>query len=133
MITSMSFVAVSASAETVIISNKGVSSKSLTASSLKKIFLGKMRTYPDGGKVKPVDQKTGSPSHTVFYSRVIKKNATELKSYWAKLIFSGKGRPPKQLDGDSAVKAWVEKTTGAIGYIDSKAVDETVKILFKIE
>lgn len=90
----MSFVAVSASAETVIISNKGVSSKSLTASSLKKIFLGKMRTYPDGGKVKPVDQKTGSPSHTVFILELLRKMQLNLNLIGQNSFFLEKeGRP----------------------------------------
>ena len=47
-------------------------------------------------------------------------------------MFSGKGQPPREVGDDAAVKAWVASNPEAIGYIDGKFVDGSVKVLFII-
>ena len=63
---------------------------------------------------------------------MIQKSEDELKGYWSKLMFSGKGQPPREVGDDAAVKAWVASNPDAIGYIDGKFVDGSVKVLFII-
>ena len=47
-------------------------------------------------------------------------------------MFSGKGKPPKEVTPDSAVKAYIAEKPNAIGYIDEANVDATVKVVMKI-
>ncbi|MDH4276244.1 MAG: phosphate ABC transporter substrate-binding protein, partial [Gammaproteobacteria bacterium] len=54
---------------------------------------------------------------------------SQLKSYWATLIFSGKGTPPKAVGDAGDVKAIVAKNPSAIGYIDKRFADNNVKII----
>lgn len=122
----------SAQAGVVVVMHKSAGVKSVSKSDVKKIFLGKKRSLPGAGRVKPVDQKGGSKARKQFYAKVVKKRPSQIKAYWSKMIFSGRGTPPKQVRSDSAVKRWLADNPGAIGYIDSKSVDGSVKVVLKV-
>lgn len=127
------FIAGSVSAEIAVIANPGVAVSSLDDAQLKRIFLGKETSFPSGGKVELSDQQEGSAVRDLFYDKAIGKNASQMKAYWSKLIFSGKGVPPTVVGGDADVKSWVAKTPGGLGYVDAGAADSSVKVLFTVK
>ena len=51
---------------------------------------------------------------------------------WARITFTGKGTPPKELKSDAEVKAFVAANPRAIGYVDASAVDSSVKAVLKL-
>lgn len=120
-----------ASAELVVIGNPGIEFSELTKEQVSDIFLAKTSKLPDGTAVTVIDQQDGTPIKEEFYSRVTGKNPSQLKAHWAKIVFTGKGVPPKSYSGDQAVKQQVANTPGAVGYVDDGAVDMTVKVLLK--
>lgn len=95
-----------------------------------KVFLGKKKAL-GGVNVVPVDQTEGTGARTDFYSNVVKKSEAQLKSYWSRLIFTGKGQAPQVVGGDADVKGMVASNPNLLGYIDEGAVDGTVKVIFK--
>ncbi len=97
-----------------------------------KIYLGKVKRFPGGGTATPVDQAEGSATRAVFQQKIVKKNASQYKSYWSKMIFTGKGQPPKAIDSDAAVIDLVSSNPSTIGYIDSSAVTDGVKVILTI-
>ncbi len=108
-------------------------SSSLVASSgadVVKVFLGKKKDL-GGVTAIPVDQEEGTPARGAVYSNVVKKSEAQLKSYWSRLIFTGKGQAPQVVGGDADVKNMVSNNPNLIGYIDEGAVDGTVKVIFK--
>lgn len=119
-------------AELAVIVNPANAESALTADQAKDIYLGKTKKFPSGGEAVPVDQKDGSPARAGFYTKVVGKDESQLKAYWSKLIFSGKGTPPTAVDGDADVKAWVAKNPGGVGYVDKAAVDGSVKVLLTV-
>jgi ABC-type phosphate transport system substrate-binding protein len=120
-------------ADTVVIVNPNSGVTEITAKQAKSIFLGKSKKLPGGKHATPVEQTESSASRETFNSKVLKKDERKLKAYWSKQVFSGKGQPPKQLADDAAVKAFVNATDGAIGYIDSGSVDSSVKPVFTVK
>ncbi len=119
-------------AEVVVIGHPGIGADSLTSKQVAKLWLGKSKRIPGGGKVKVVDQKPGSAARDEFNKKVLKKSDSQLKSYWAKVVFTGKGVPPKALPDDKAVKEWVMSTPDGLGYVDSGSVDDKVKVLLRL-
>lgn len=95
-----------------------------------KVFLGKKKAL-GGVSVVPVDQSEGAGARTDFYSNVVKKSEAQLKSYWSRLIFTGKGQAPQVVGGDADVKGMVASNPNLLGYIDEGSVDGTVKVIFK--
>jgi ABC-type phosphate transport system substrate-binding protein len=104
---------------------------SLTAEQVTKIFLGKVVTFPNGQTAFPIDQPEGSAIRDEFYTKVAHKNPSQLTAYWAKVIFTGDGRPPMLLVDNIAVRKAIGKNPNAIGYIDKSAVNRSVKVVLE--
>ena len=95
---------------------------------VQRLFLGKSKSFSGGGDALPINSKeTGSRDQ--FNQNLLGKNESQVKAYWSQLVFTGKGTPPKELDSDDAVKAFVAANPNAIGYIDASKVDATVKAI----
>ncbi|MGE5242025.1 MAG: phosphate ABC transporter substrate-binding protein [Bacteroidota bacterium] len=104
----------------------------ITAEETANIYLAKVGVFSNGKRAVPVDQSENSPVRKKFYSAVIKKDDSALKVYWSKLLFTGKAQPPDEIGDDAAVKKWVATNPDAIGYVDGKFVDGSVKVLLII-
>jgi ABC-type phosphate transport system substrate-binding protein len=101
----------------------------LSEADVTRIFLGKKKAYPDGSEAIPVDQAEGSPIRSSFVGTVLKKNDQQIKAYWAQLLFTGKGTPPKEVGSGADVKKLIAENPALIGYIDSSEVDASVKVV----
>jgi ABC-type phosphate transport system substrate-binding protein len=93
------------------------------------IFLGRMHRLRDGKPVTPIDQAEGSQVRDEFYSSLTGRSPAQIKAHWAKIIFTGRGEPPRQVADSDAVKDLVAANPAAIGYIDSSSVDDTIRVL----
>ena len=67
----------------------------------------------------------------IFYAKALEKSDSQLKAYWSKLIFTGKGTKPDSVKNDVAVIELVSKNPNIIGYIDSASVGPGVKVVAK--
>ncbi|MCS4306923.1 ABC-type phosphate transport system substrate-binding protein [Rheinheimera pacifica] len=101
----------------------------VSADDLNRLFLGRASSFADGSKATPLNMAEGKTARDEFDSKVLNRSAAQLKAYWSKLVFTGKGTPPKELADDAAVKAAVAADSSAIGYISSSSVDSTVKVV----
>jgi ABC-type phosphate transport system substrate-binding protein len=102
----------------------------LSKNQLLDIFLGRANRYPDGTPASPIDQAEGSPLRDEFYTKVAGQTAAQMLAYWSKIIFTGRGQPPPTVSNDAEMKKRIRDITGAIGYIDRAAVDDSVRIVF---
>lgn len=118
-----------ANAGVAVITHPSVKEIGLSKAKLAKIYMGKLKSYSSGMQIKMVDLPKGSKSRKKFYSTVVKKSNSELNRYWSKLKYTGKGKPPKKLDTARDVLEWVANTEGAIGYIDGKYLNKSVKVV----
>lgn len=118
-------------AELVVIVNP-LNGNTLDKGEIKRLYMGKRHTYPDGAKVVPIDQTENSAIREAFTSKVLEKNSQNMKSYWAKKVFTGQGNPPDIRDGDQKVKETVASDPAAIGYIDAANADDSIKIILTI-
>ena len=100
---------------------------SLTVEQAGDIFLGRLATFPGGSEAVPIDQSEGMPARNAFYQKSIGKAPHQMKAYWARMIFTGRGQPPVESGDDAAIKRLVANNPNVIGYIDKGALDGTVK------
>jgi ABC-type phosphate transport system substrate-binding protein len=96
-----------------------------------RLFTGRGTTFNNGSKATPLNMAESAASRGEFDSKVLSKSSSQMKAYWSKLVFTGKGTPPKELNSDAEMKAAVAADATAIGYIDAAAVDGSVKVLAK--
>jgi ABC-type phosphate transport system substrate-binding protein len=93
------------------------------------IFLGRTARFPDGRPAVALDQVEGSPAREEFYQQIAGKSPAQMKAYWSKIIFTGRGQPPPEVSGSSEMRRRVGENANTIGYIDNSAVDANVKVL----
>lgn len=115
-----------ASAEMVLVANPGVKANSITVDQLAHLFLGQTSTFPDGSEAVPLD--VAGDYRNSFYTYMLKRSPTQMDKYWARMIFTGRNRPPHQVSVKD-VKSIVAETSGAISYMDRSLVDGSVKII----
>jgi ABC-type phosphate transport system substrate-binding protein len=93
------------------------------------IFLGKTTRFPDGSQAVPIDQSEGTPARDEFYSKVAGKSAAQMKAYWSRIIFTGRGQPPRAVSSSSEAKKLVAANPNSIGYLEPKLVDDTLRVV----
>jgi ABC-type phosphate transport system substrate-binding protein len=110
-----------------------VSSKSsvtvLSKNQVVDLFLGKASRFPDGEQAVPIDQVEGSAARDEFYAKFTRKSAAQVKAHWSKIIFTGRGQPPKEVSDSVEAKKQVVQNPKAIGYIERSLVDGSVRVL----
>lgn len=84
-------------------------------------------------KLTPVDLADNSALRSAFYQRIAGKNQDQVKAIWSKIVFTGKGFPPKEYATSEAVKKAIAADPGAIGYIEREAVDSSVKVILILQ
>jgi ABC-type phosphate transport system substrate-binding protein len=111
-----------------------VSSKSavttLNKNQIADIFLVKSARFPDGSPAAPIDQAEGAAVRDEFYVKVVGKTASQIKAYWSKIIFTGRGQPPPSVSNSIEMKKRISDNPAAIGYIDRSQVDDSVRVVF---
>lgn len=122
------FISNSVCAEVVVIVHPSNSS-SLDSSAISRIFTGKAKSFPGGSKAIPINQAESSSATGEFNDKVLKKSSSQLKAYWSKLVFTGKGTPPKAVGNDAEVIQLVANNPNIIGYVSSSAVNDSVKVV----
>src|SRR5688572_27213601 len=93
------------------------------------IFLGKASRFPNGEPVLPIDQAEGSAARDSFYANLTGKSPAQLKAYWSKIIFTGRGQPPLAVSNSDQVKQRLADNPHAIGYIENNKLDGSVRAL----
>lgn len=103
----------------------------LDAAAINRIYTGKEKSFDNGNKVIPISQVSTAPATDEFNEKVLSKTAAQLKAYWSKLVFTGKGTPPKEMNDDQEVLKLVASNPDTIGYISSSSVDSSVKVVME--
>ena len=110
-----------------------VSSKSpvtaLDSAQVADIFLGKTTRFPDGSPATPIDLSEESALRERFYSQYTGKSPAQVKAHWAKIIFTGRGQPPRQALSSAEAKKMIVDNPQAIGYLEASQVDNSVRVL----
>lgn len=119
----------SAAAEVVPVVSSQNPLTAISRNEITNIFFGKTNRFPNGQAAIPIDQPDSSSTHEGFYRSIANRRPADIKAYWSKMIFTGRGQPPRVAPDDEAVKDILARKPQAIGYIDRKSVDSRVKVL----
>ncbi|TPH12505.1 phosphate ABC transporter substrate-binding protein [Litorilituus lipolyticus] len=124
----VSLISFTAFADIAVIINPSNNSD-LSKSDISKIFLGKSKTFTNGESVKAINLKSSSAVRDSFQQQVLGKSKSQVKAYWSKLIFTGKGKPLKELSSEEDVISFIASNPNAIGYVDRSKVNDSVKVV----
>lgn len=118
-----------ATADVVAIVSVKSSITTLSKPQMADIFLGRVSRFPNGSHAVPIDQVEGSAAREEFYAKLAGRSAAQMKAYWSKIIFTGRGQPPKEVSDSAAIKKQIAEDAAAIGYLDRSQVDDSVRVI----
>ena len=80
-------------------------------------------------RLSPSTRRKGSAVRDEFYGKVIGKTAAQIKAYWSRIIFTGRGEPPPTVSNSVDMKKRISLNPSAIGYLESDMVDDSVRVV----
>ncbi|OQW40580.1 MAG: hypothetical protein A4S08_04260 [Proteobacteria bacterium SG_bin4] len=112
-----------------IVANPGVNEKILTVNSLRSIFSMRLKTWPDGTKIRVFVLSDDDELHQIFSKEKLNVFPYQLRSTWDRLVFSGTGQAPTKVSSNEEMLAKIASTPGAIGYLWKANINENVNVL----
>ena len=96
-------------AQVFVIAHKKMDIKSASKKDIQKVFLGKSKKIGDVSVV-PINHDENTDDYKQFVKVVLGKNLKQLKRYWARKVFTGKGTPGESKDNAVGYVAANENT-----------------------
>ncbi len=106
------------------------SMRKLDLVTVQRIYTGKVVEI-DGSPVIPLNILPNQSIRQRFLNDYLKQDEEQFVAYWTVRRYVGKGTPPRELSDTATLIAQVQKTPGAIGYIDGSEVTPGMNVLLK--
>lgn len=111
----------------VVIANKGIPETHLTPEALKDIYTGKTMYWDDGQRV--VIVTLADKTCETALSEISGMDPTQFRTFWQRMVFSGRGQQPKKAGSPADLAALVAATKGAIALAPATADLKDVTII----
>jgi hypothetical protein len=85
---------------------------------LRAIFSMRLRLWPDGSPITVFVLPPTDPVHVRFCKEVLGVFPHQLQRAWDRLVYSGTGQAPVEVDSLEEMEQRVRETPGAIGYLE---------------
>jgi ABC-type phosphate transport system substrate-binding protein len=125
---------VTAGDEVDVIVNKANDTGDLALADAKKIFMGDKSVWGSGKRVTILMLAPGQPERAVVLQAIYKMSESDYGKYFLQAAFSGRvTAPPKDVGSAAQMKQLVVANPGAIGYLKKSDVDDSVKVVLKLQ
>jgi len=119
----------------VMVANKNNSAVSaMSKATARKLLLGEVATWPNGGNVIVVLKAVGSIERAAVLSKVCGMSEAEFTRHNLQAMFMNQPvAAVQQVASASAVKSFVKANPGAVGFLHKSETDENVKVIWTLE
>jgi len=100
---------------------------SLSRKQVMSLFLGRSRNFPNAQTAKAFDHKVDSDIRKRFFETLTGKTISDIDAYWARLRYSGRASPPKELEDVEAVLKEVMSNKHSIAYVTGQDTEALAK------
>lgn len=115
--------------QVVLIAHPQVANTSLTRDTTRAIFAMRQRSWPDGQAVRVFVLPNNHPVHARFAKERLTVYPHQLQLAWDRMVFSGTGQAPSQVDSQIEMLERVATTPGALGYLEREYLDDRVQVI----
>ena len=92
------FIFSSINADIILISSKDCKTNEYKKSEIKNLFFGISKKI-SGDRIIPLDRKENE-IYEIFLKKFFNKNVSQMNSYWIRMLFTGKRKPPLSLSNE---------------------------------
>jgi hypothetical protein len=112
-----------------VVVNPEVPVADLSPNGLRGIFGMRLLAWPDGTPVRVFVLSDDAPEHVEFAKRRLSIFPHQLRRAWDRLVYSGIGQAPIRVETVEDMRSHVASTPGAIGYLPTGMLDDTVRVV----
>ncbi|MHB1173928.1 MAG: type 2 periplasmic-binding domain-containing protein [Sulfuriferula sp.] len=112
-----------------IIVNPSVTIASVSQNAVRSMFAMKLLQWPDGQPVRVFVLPDDNPLHRAFCKEVLDVYPYQLRQTWDRLVYSGTGQAPIEVNSEEEMLKSVAHTPGALGYLKKIKPGERVRTL----
>ncbi|MES3008518.1 MAG: phosphate ABC transporter substrate-binding protein [Pseudomonadota bacterium] len=105
--------------------------KTLTREHVEDIFLGRAQQFPNEQRATPIDHAEGSAVRERFNVEVLGRTSAQVRTHWSRILFTGRGRPPRSVVSSANMLQAVAADVHAIGYIERRFINDSVVVVFE--
>ena len=105
-------------------------SHTITQEDLYRLYFGKLTTLPSGQRLVAIVNNGDEAQLKLFSNLVLQRSSQQLRSYWARQLFTGKGKPPRRVKTSTVLKDLIANNPDYIGYLWESEVDSSVRVIF---
>ena len=115
--------------DVVVVSNPSVPDHSLKRPTAWAIFSMRLRTWSDGSTTSVFVLNDNMPLHAEFTKKVLDTFPYQLRRAWDRLVYSGTGQAPTEVESIDEMYKRIVSTPGAIGYLPGDRIDARIREL----
>lgn len=116
-----------ASASEVIV-NKSVSVQEATQSDIRSIFTMQKRIWHNKKQIAVFVLAEDSQTHKDFVKNILQMFPHHLRKIWDRLVYSGTGTIPIEVDSEQEMIEKIANTPNSIGYVNKAVANENIHV-----
>lgn len=109
--------------------NNTVPDKIYSLAEIKAIFAMRKTLWPDDSKIRVFVLPDNVPAHRQFTKSKLNMFPHQFRRIWDRLIFSGAGQAPVEVDSFKAMYDRLNNTPGSIGYLKAQSYNGNIRKL----
>jgi ABC-type phosphate transport system substrate-binding protein len=119
--------------EVSVVVNKSNTIGPLSREEVRRIFMGEKSAWPGGKRITVLMLAPDQPERGVILRDVFKMNDSDYTKYFLQAAFTGRVQSaPKELATAAQMKARLTANPNAIGYLNTKDVDDNIRVVLKL-
>ncbi len=123
------FICCSELAAVEVVVNKTVPAYENSIADIRAIFTLKKRAWPNGKAIQVYTLADGNPLHVSFVKNILHMLPYHMRRIWDRVIFSGTGAPPIELNSEEEMIDKVAQTPNSIGYVTAAPKNDDLHVL----
>lgn len=100
---------------------------------INRLYTGRASSFPGGSQAVPINLIDSNSTRNDFDDKVLGRSSSQIKAHWSKLVFTGKGSPPKEVNNDAEVIDLVANNPNIIGYVSKNADISSVRAVLSVD
>ncbi|MFA3792994.1 hypothetical protein AB6T38_17945 [Aliiglaciecola sp. SL4] len=97
----------------IVVINSQDKDQDLSKQQIRNIFMGGALS----NKYKAINLPSGNQLRIEFNTKIVGLTESRIQAYWAQMKFTGRSKPPMELNSPQETLKYLEKTEGAIAYL----------------
>ena len=117
-----------ADSQIMVVANVGAAPPALEKSEIRNLFMGGVSQLA----LHPVALTPGTRERLIFNTRIVGLTESRVQSYWAQMRFSGREKPPVEVDSVNAMIRYLLNNEGRVGYVPANTpLPAELTVLYK--